>query len=176
MGFNSGSVADEFTLHDIYREVCKGLNKCWGSEIHLVVSSEFWKSVHADVIGYFSSVSVVQGTSIKTVRSMCVFIDPWSQYLAQRLTYTLPTDWYNKSNFKFPLQIRILLIIHLMSQCDVMKSCDALHGMTSYFTCNNSGECSNTQVYLLWPNIKNLVFMHFILLKVLCLIACCLCA
>ncbi len=34
-GFNSGSIC----------EVCKGLTKCWGSEIRLVVSSEFWKSV-----------------------------------------------------------------------------------------------------------------------------------
>ncbi len=27
-----------------YCEVCKGLTKCWGSEIQFVVSSEFWKS------------------------------------------------------------------------------------------------------------------------------------
>ncbi len=35
-----------FMLHGIYREVCNGLTKCWGSKIHLVVSSEFWKSVY----------------------------------------------------------------------------------------------------------------------------------
>ncbi len=34
-----------FNMHDIYREVCKNLTKCWNSKIHLVVSSVFWKSV-----------------------------------------------------------------------------------------------------------------------------------
>ncbi len=30
---------------DIFHEVCKDLTKWWDSEIHLVVSSELWKSV-----------------------------------------------------------------------------------------------------------------------------------
>ena len=34
-----------FNSKRIYHKVCKGLTKCWNSEIHLVVSSEFWKSV-----------------------------------------------------------------------------------------------------------------------------------
>ncbi len=42
-GFNLGSVAEE-SSNDVYRGVCKSLTKCWDSEIHLVVSSEFWKS------------------------------------------------------------------------------------------------------------------------------------
>ncbi len=41
-GFNSGSLA---YLLDIPCEVCKGLTKCGGSEVHLVVSSKFYESV-----------------------------------------------------------------------------------------------------------------------------------
>ncbi len=37
-------------LLDSSSEVCKGLTKCWNSKNHLVVSSEFWKSVQACTI------------------------------------------------------------------------------------------------------------------------------
>ena len=49
--FYSGRMAAAHLLYllDSSNELCKGLTKFWSSKNHLVLSSEFWKSVHVSI-------------------------------------------------------------------------------------------------------------------------------
>ncbi len=115
-GFYSGRMAVVHLLYllDIPCEVCKGLTKCWGSKVHLVVSSKFYESV------VFSYMHLVIGHTI-TRSSPTTF----TCYSGTFIWHFAPVTLHDND------QLHYFVFSSFMCKCLVLKFKHSLYTLTT---------------------------------------------